>query len=63
MHISIVKYLENGAKIGQTLIVLSNIKLCMDFQIAYLYLTLTHSKVDGEGCAHFYSEYIGHGEK
>ena len=35
----------------------------MDFQLAYLHLTLTHSKGQGQDHAHLDSGYLGNGDK
>ena len=35
----------------------------MDFPVAYLQLTLTHSKNKNQGYAHLYCKHIGNGKK
>ena len=30
-------------------------------RLVYLHLTFSHSKVQGQGNAHFYNEYLGNG--
>ena len=48
---------------GKTLLSSSNRKSCMYFRTAHLNLTLVHSKVQGQGHAHFDGEYLGNGDR
>ena len=62
MHIWIVNISEMVIDIVKILL-LSNSKLYMGIRLGYLLLTLTHSKYQDQGHAHFYSEYLENGEK
>ena len=41
----------------------SNSKSYMGFHLQYLYLTLAHCKIQGQGHVHFHNEYLGNGER
>ena len=45
------------------MLLLTSIKLHTAFPLAYLRLTLTHSKGQGEGRAHFDCQYLVNGDK
>ena len=49
--------------VGQTLLLSSNKKSCLDFRLVYLHLTWDHSNGQDQCHAHFNCEYIMNGDR
>ena len=56
-------YLTNHISAKLLFLSMSIIKSCIGFRLAYLHLTLSHSKGQDQGYAHVYDEYLGYGDR